>query len=107
MTPDVNVLVAASRADHPHHASLWIGADHVHALTPTAPGAVEEHTYNFYTDETFQGRAPGRLIERNCDGAPDGDTAFVIDQAIDWQGPEEWAAAAGRLVAREREALHA
>jgi predicted nucleic acid-binding protein len=30
MTPDVNVLVAASRADHPHHgvARAWLeGAD--------------------------------------------------------------------------------
>ena len=101
MTPAGFAVTAEAPADHPHHASLWLGADHVHALTPTAPGAVEEYTYNFYTDETFQGRAPGRLIERGCEGAADGD-AFVIDQAIDWQGPEEWAAAAGRLVARER-----
>lgn len=28
MTPDINVLVAASRADHPHHAKAheWLGA---------------------------------------------------------------------------------
>lgn len=101
MTPAGFAVTAEAPADHPHHASLWLGADHVHALTPTAPGAVEEYTYNFYTDETFQGRAPGRLVERSCDGAADGD-AFVIDQAIDWRGPAEWAAAAGRLVARER-----
>lgn len=101
VTPAGFAVTAEAPADHPHHASLWIGADHVHALMPTASGAVEEYTYNFYTDETFQGRAPGRLVESRCDGAADGD-AFVIDQAIDWQGPVEWAAAEGRLVAQER-----
>lgn len=36
MTPDVNVLVAASRSDHPHHAGArrWLE----HALTEAASG---------------------------------------------------------------------
>lgn len=101
MTPAGYPVTAEAPADHPHHASLWIGADHVHALQPTAAGVVEECTYNFYTDETFQGRAPGRLVERRCDGAPDGAGGFRFTQAIDWLGPAEWAAAAGRLVVLE------
>lgn len=33
MTPDVNVLVAASRSDHPHHAIAreWLEAAHLQA----------------------------------------------------------------------------
>ncbi|MEZ5863266.1 MAG: DUF6807 family protein [Geminicoccaceae bacterium] len=38
MTPAGFAVTAEAPADHPHHASLWLGADHVHALTPTAPG---------------------------------------------------------------------
>jgi len=39
MTPDVNVLVAASRSDHPHHAFArgWIEAAHDAAATGAAP----------------------------------------------------------------------
>jgi hypothetical protein len=35
MTPDVNVLVAASRADHPHHqtALTWLTQAMAHART--------------------------------------------------------------------------
>lgn len=38
MTPDVNVLVAASRADHPHHAvaRAWLEG----AINPSGTGAV-------------------------------------------------------------------
>lgn len=101
-TPAGFCVTSESPADHPHHHSLWIGADHVHALMPAAGGTVEEYTYNFYVDETFQGRAPGRMIERTCEGTALTGDCFEIVQNIEWRGPVEWATAGGRCVALER-----
>lgn len=88
-------------ADHPHHSSLWIGADHVHAQMPAAHGTIEEYTYNFYVNETFQGRAPGRMIQSAISGTDLGGGRFEIAQTIEWRGPDEWAASGGRLIATE------
>lgn len=38
MTPDVNVLVAASRVDHPHHTIAREWLEHALAGAPTGPG---------------------------------------------------------------------
>src|SRR5690606_33718653 len=80
---------------------LWIASDHVHALVPAAGDTVEEYTYNFYVDEVFQGRAPGRIVETARRNDELGDGRFCIVQQLEWRGPVEWGAAAGRLVARE------
>jgi hypothetical protein len=100
-TPAGHCVTAESPADHPHHCGAWIAADHVHAQMPAADGMVEEYTYNFYVDETFQGRAPGRIIEaaRTADELDDG--RFRIGQRLEWRGPAEWAAPGGRLAAVE------
>jgi hypothetical protein len=103
-TPAGFAVTAESPADHPHHSGLWIAADHVHALMPAAGGAVEEYTYNFYVSETFQGRAPGRILGTAIAGRPVGAGCEIV-QDLDWRGPPEWAAPAGRLVARERRTL--
>lgn len=100
-TPAGFLVTAERPADHPHHASLWIGADHVNALVPAVGGTVEEYTYNFYVDEVFQGRAPGRILETAVSGAASGDGRFEIRQQLDWLGPVEWGADDGRLVATE------
>jgi len=102
MTPAGHCVTSERPADHPHHASMWIGSDHVHALMPAAGGTIEEYTYNFYVDEIFQGRAPGRIVETSCEGRDLGDGRFEIAQELEWRGPVEWAAAAGRIIARER-----
>jgi len=100
-TPAGFLVTAERPADHPHHASMWIGADHVNAQVPAVGGTVEEYTYNFYVDEVFQGRAPGRIIETAVTGAALGDGRFEIRQRLDWRGPPEWGAEDGRLVATE------
>ncbi|APH70726.1 DUF6807 family protein [Aquibium oceanicum] len=101
-TPAGFAVTSERPADHPHHASMWIGADHVHAQMPAAGGTVEEYTYNFYVDEVFQGRAPGQIRETEVSGTRLEDGRFEIVQELEWRGPVEWGADAGRLVARER-----
>lgn len=96
------LLSSESPADHPHHNSCWVGSDHVHLLVPTTAGKHEEYTYNFYVNETFQGRAPGRQIEITCEGAALDESRYQIEQAIEWRGPIEWAAPQGRAVLQER-----
>ncbi|MDQ3557654.1 MAG: PmoA family protein [Pseudomonadota bacterium] len=100
-TPAGFCVTAEAPADHPHHGSLWIASDHVHAMMPAANGAVEEYTYNFYVDETFQARAPGRILQDSAVGREKEGGRLEIVQALEWRGPAEWAAEAGRLIARE------
>lgn len=100
-TPSGYCVTAETPADHPHHCGLWIGADHVHAQVPAALGMVEEYTYNFYVDEIFQGRAPGRIMETERTGGVLDDGRFRIVQRLDWRGPAEWGAPDGRPVAIE------
>lgn len=105
MTPSGYCVTAECPADHPHHSSFWIGSDHVHALMPAANGGVEEYTYNFYVNETFQGRAPGKIVSRAMHGFELADGRFQIEQTLQWIGPGEWAAPDGRLIATETRIL--
>jgi hypothetical protein len=99
-TPAGFPVTSECPADHPHHNSFWIAADHVHGRMPVGDGKYEEYTYNLYVDETFQGRAPGRIIALSSKAAPH-HCGIVIMQDIEWRGPTEWAAPDGRLIARE------
>ncbi|MCC7114461.1 MAG: PmoA family protein [Burkholderiales bacterium] len=100
-TPSGVAVTSEAPADHPHHHSLWIGADHVHAQVPASEGRVEEYTYNFYLDEVFQGRAPGRIVETGVRFAARGDDGATIVQSLEWRGPVEWAAPQGRSILAE------
>jgi hypothetical protein len=103
-TPKGYAASSESPADHPHHNSLWIASDHVHARMPVGGDRYEEYTYNFYVDETFQGRAPGTLVTKTTSLSETADAA-TIAQGVEWRGPVEWGAAAGRLVLREERRL--
>jgi hypothetical protein len=103
-TPAGFAVTSESPADHPHHNSFWIAADHVHGRMRAADSRTEEYTYNFYVDETFQGRAPGSLTVAKTTAEPL-DGGIAITQEIEWRGPIEWAAPAGRSVARETRTL--
>lgn len=100
-TPAGFAVTSECPADHPHHNSFWIASDHLHCWMPAADGRREEYTYNFYLDETFQGRAPGRIQQVAAAGEELATGAFRIVQTIEWRGPSEWAADNGRLAARE------
>jgi hypothetical protein len=104
-TPAGHAVTSEAPADHPHHNSLWIAADHVHCRMPVAAGGLEEYTYNFYVDEVFQGRAPGRIVETGLQAAAVPDDSLLITQALEWRGPIEWAAPEGRVAARETRTL--
>jgi hypothetical protein len=105
-TPKGYAVTSEHPADHPHHQSFWFAADHVYCRMPVNHGkGYEDYTYNIYLNDTFQGRAAGRIVETAYTGAADGD-AFRITQTLDWRGPQEWAAPeGGRLVARETRTL--
>ncbi len=98
-TPKGFAVTGESPADHPHHQSIWVAADHVNLLVPAA-GGVEVYSYNFYVNEVFQGRAPGRIEERSFDADIQAHTA-VVQQSMRWRGPNEWGAHEGREVLRE------
>jgi len=100
-TPAGFAVTQESPADHPHHNSLWIAADHVHAHMPGPGSRPETYTYNFYVDDVFQGRAAGRIVETALSAASHGSDGIALTQAIDWRGPSEWGAPDGRRVLHE------
>ena len=104
-TPAGYPVTTECPADHPHHNSFWVAADHVHCRMPVSAGGFEDYTYNFYLDETFQGRAPGQIIETDLKAEDAGKDSVRIIQSLEWRGPIEWAAPAGRLAARETRTL--
>lgn len=104
-TPRGFAVTSEAPADHPHHNSLWFASDHLHLRMPTGNGEYEEYTYNFYIDETFQGRAPGTVMvtATRAHPVPNG---ITLVQDLEWRGPVEWAAPCGRCVAFETRSIH-
>ncbi|CAN5188098.1 hypothetical protein BH10PSE7_BH10PSE7_12490 [soil metagenome] len=100
-TPAGFLVATEAPADHPHHNSCWIAADHFHCKMPAMGGRLEDYTYNFYLDQTFQGRAAGSIVETGVIGEELSASAFRLVQHLEWRGPSEWAAPAGRIAARE------
>ena len=104
-TPAGLPLTEEAPIDHPHHQSVWVGADHVDCLLPYAEGQTEVANYNFYVQETFQGRAAGRMIVHAMDWSELGNRHVRVVQEIEWRGPAEWGAPEGRTVAHESRAI--
>lgn len=104
-TPGGFAVSSESPVDHPHHNSLWIGADHVSCWLPYAEDKHEEANYNFYLNEVFQGRSPGRIVAvaRECEEV--GENHLRVVQTLNWQGPREWGASEGRIIAAERRTI--
>jgi len=98
-TPAGFAVTSESPADHPHHHSIWVGADHVNLHVPAGP-RTEVYSYNFYVNDVFQGRAPGRIWQDHCEGQEDGD-GLRVTQHLQWRGPREWGAPEGRHVLNE------
>ena len=100
-------LTSESPVDHPHHNSITVSADvffvQLPPLSPAISTLTEEATYNFYVNNIFQGRAPGRIWVVGVDSEEISENHLRVVQTIQWQGPEEWGAPAdiGRRVLAE------
>ena len=102
-TPSGVPVTSESPVDHPHHNSVWIAADRVVAELPFAGGDSEPGTYNFYVNDTFQGRAPGRIEAVGLEHE-EREGRLRLWQRLLWRGPREWGAPGGRVVATEERA---
>ena len=100
-TPAGFALTSESPLDHPHHNSLWIGADHVNCYLPFANNTVEEANYNLYVNDIFQGRAPGRIQGVDVEAEELAVDHLRLTQTLHWQGPVEWGAPQRRTLAVE------
>ena len=100
-TPKGFSVTTEAPCDHPHHNSVWVGADHVNCLLPFAKDQYEEATYNFYINETFQGRAAGRIVSESIEYEEVTEDCLRIVQSLLWRGPVEWGAPHGRTIAAE------
>lgn len=100
-TPSGVSVTAESPIDHPHHNSVTVGADHFDCFFVYDGHRTERGTYNFYVNETFQGRATGRIASVSVDSQETDDATLRIVQRLEWQGPVEWGAPNRRVLAKE------
>ena len=105
LTPSGVSVTAESPIDHPHHNSIAIGADHFDCLFVYDRSRVERATYNFYVNDTFQGRAPCSIVSTAVDSIEMAEDRLRIDQRLEWRGPVEWGAPNRRVLARETRAI--
>lgn len=105
-TPAGVAVTSESPVDHPHHNSIWVAADRVTALLPFEAGDPEQAVYNFYVNDTFQGRAPGRIVAVAHQQDEIDETHLLLRQQLEWRGPREWGAPEGRVVVLEQRDLH-
>lgn len=89
-TPTGFSVTTESPIDHPHHNSLWIDTDRVHCRLPFSTDEHEEASYNFYVNDTFQGKAPGRIISVSVENTEVNENRLRIIQTLNWQSPREW-----------------
>ena len=101
-TPAGVALTTESPIDHPHHQSITIGADHFNVYYLYATDKLEEANYNFYVNETFQGRSAGRIVAIDFTATEVASDHLRIVQQLEWRGAQEWGSPAeGRLLALE------
>ncbi len=100
-TPSGVQVTAESPIDHPHHNSVTVGADHFDCLFVYDGHRTERGTYNFYVNETFQGRATGQISAVSVDSDEISEDILSVVQRLEWRGPIEWGAPERRVLARE------
>ncbi len=101
LTPAGVPVTGETPIDHPHHNSITVGADHFDCRFQYAADRLEDGTYNFYVNDVFQGRAPGRTVAVSTDSREVSQRHLRVVQTVHWQGPAEWGAPDRRTVAVE------
>ena len=100
-TPAGMPVTAEAPIDHAHHQSITIGTDRLDVYSTESTDDSPEANYNFYMDEVYQGRAPGRIISKSVDYTEVAEDHLRLVQTLHWQGPPDWANAAGLTLAEE------
>lgn len=100
-TPSGVAVTSEMPIDHPHHNSITIGADHFTCHFPFSTNGIEDGTYNFYINDVFQGRAPGRTLVVATKHEEISPIHLRVVQSVHWQSPMEWGAPQRRTVAVE------
>lgn len=93
-----------SPIDHPHHQSVSIGTDHVNCRLPLPePYAhrAEKATYNFWSNETYSGRAPGRIVGVDVESQELAADHLRLVQTLEWRSPAQWGSPDGVVVVLE------
>src|SRR5262245_38459318 len=68
-TPHGYAVTSEHPADHPHHNSFWIAADHLYCRMPVAHGkGYEEYTYNLYLNEHSRDARPDEYWRHGAKG---------------------------------------
>ena len=104
-TPAGMPVTAEAPVDHTHQQSITIGTDrfdlHESGSTDEYPTA----NFNFYMDETYRGRAPGRILSRSIESTEVAENHLRVVQILHWHGPTDWAHTDGLTLAEETRTL--
>ena len=98
-TPAGMPVTAEAPVDHAHQQSVTVGTDRfdLYDGSDQDPAA----NYNFYMDETYRGRAPGRILSKSIDSTEVAENHLRIIQSIHWHGPTDWGDLGGSTLAEE------
>ena len=100
-TPAGMPVTAEAPVDHPHHQSITVGTDRFDLYPSDPSDEYPRANYNFYMDETYQGRAPGRILSKSVDSSEVTENHLRLVQTLHWHGPPDWADADGFILAEE------
>ena len=103
-TPAGVPVTAEAPADHPHHQSITVGTDRLDCiieLPEPYSNTFVEATHNFWSNETFSGRAPSRIISKSVEDVEISDDHLRLVQKLEWQGPPQWGESDSVVVADE------
>jgi len=100
-TPAGMPVTTEAPVDHPHHQSITVGTDRFDLYSSDPRNDYARANYNFYMDETYQGRAPGKILSNSVDIIEVAENHLRLVQTLHWHGPPDWANADGFILADE------
>ena len=103
-TPAGIPVTAEAPVDHPHQQSITVGTDRldcIEELPEPYSNTFAEATYNFWTNETYGGRAPGRIIGTSVESTELTGNHLRLVQSLEWKSPPQWGELNGAVVAHE------